>query len=215
MKSALILCCCLFIALLGIVFYGNHPTREISLTFGDKEFSFPRNTLDGWENEANKNDALMLYALPDYRPWRTIPTDEKEQLRRNGYWGQMLLENEKIRPSIETMVKNRRAYLTKEEKAKSLGTLDGFNWYHRRKDSLKLWSTVYIEKGSEGNIISFIECSSIDEFKKAENSVCSHKFTNDGILYQISYNQKRYLSHWEAMRQTAIDHLKMFKIIEK
>lgn len=143
-----------------------------------------------------------IYELKDRAEYDEVTKKE----RRLGW---ILLEPSRIRPSLDQQVSNMQESMTKIDQAESTGTLEKYLWYRGIEKAPELRHEVYLERDERGSIINYIDCS---RGPSSLFPVCSHKFIQDDLLYDISYNEAAFLTQWQAQRQRAIDFIHSFEL---
>lgn len=161
--------------------------------------------------KVQKDGILFVYMLPDFKSKLEFRSrEEYDKAFQGGGFGQTLIQPEAIRPSFNVSIASLRRGIKKEEPAGTFDGLEVYKWYHQRKEKLVFYYEMYLEKDKNGNIISFIQCSTKE--KGAITPGCSHRFRDKGLLYKVSYRKKNYLSSWREQQRAAIEFIDRFEI---
>lgn len=186
----------------------DRPIREQTSVFEIAGRVFEMPTVYVQSNLAGRreqpNGVNLIYVLPGYTSRVAFANrDEYERARAERRFGHMMFEPEAVRPSFDTMIQNRKRGIEKEVAIGAWRGLERYDWYQRRGDKLIRYSEIYLERGEDGKIISFIDCAT-EERPSVKFPGCSHKFRDEGLLYDIYYNKSDYLEDWRTQRASAI-----------
>lgn len=184
------------------------------LIIGQRQFEIPTMYIEGRVRGGVKKDSVfMTYVLPDFKSKLQFRThDEYRAEGKAGNTGGLLLEESAIRTSFDRMIERRLRGIKKVEPAGIFDGLEVYKWYHRRGEDLIFYYEMYFEKDKTGKIISFIECSTKHRGVHVKYPGCSHHFRDKNLIYDMSYNKKKYLSSWQEQRRKAIEFIDNFEI---
>lgn len=171
--------------------------------------AYIQSNLDG---EREQLDGVnLLYVLPDFTSRAEFASKgEYERARKAGHFGHMLLEPNAAQPSFDEMVANRRSHIPKILTTTGLDGLEAERWYQPYDGQLIFYYEVFLEKNSDGQVISWIECST-RERPSVKFPGCSHRFRDGGLRYLIHYNKKRYLHAWREQQRSAVLFIDSFE----
>lgn len=190
------------------------PLREQTRTieFAGRMFKIPIMYLDTPLDKGVKQNGLLLeviwpemrsiYELKDRAEYERIWKVEKRR-------GWILLEPAAVRPTLDVQVSNMQNSMTKFESAGHFDGLEKYLWYRGTAQSPELQHEVYLKRNEKGNIIVYIDCS---RGPNARFPTCGHKFINNGLIYDISYNEAVFLSDWREQQRRAMDFMESFSI---
>ena len=188
------------------------PLREQArvIEFAGRMFEIPIMYLDTPLDKGVKQDGLLLEVIwPDMRSIYEL----KDRAEYERIWrvekrrGWILLEPAAVRPTLDVQVGNMKDSLIKFESAGNFEGLEKYLWYRGTVTSPALRYEVYLEKGRDGYIVTYINCS---RAPSAKFPTCGHKFIHKGIIYDLSYNEAVFLSDWREQQRRAIDFMESF-----
>lgn len=155
----------------------------------------------------------LLYVMPGF----TSRVDfrnraEYEQAESERRFAHMLVEAEAMRPSFNDVIKNlREITIAKEEYVGPVNGLDYYKWYRESPEGPRFDNEIYLEKDGSGNIVSYIECAPKERGTHIRFPGCSHRFRNNGLLYDIYYNKEKFFQAWREHRRRAIEFIDGFE----
>ncbi len=155
----------------------------------------------------------LLYVMPDFTSRADFKNkQEYEQAKADRRFAHMLIQNGSSKPPFDTMISNRRRHLAKEEYIGVFEGLEHYRWYKNSPDGAKFRHEIYLEKSSEGELLSFIECSTMESGAHIRFPGCNHRFRDNALFYNIYYNKKNYLLSWKKQRRAAIEFIDSFEV---
>lgn len=191
----------------------NKPLEQQISAFemAGRSFAIPTVYIQSNINRKQILDGLnLLYVLPDFTSRADFADrQEYEEARTARRFGHMLLEPGAKRIPLDKMVSNMRRSFDKVESA---GTFDGLaveKWYRSKKGKEIFHYEVYLERGDNGRLISWIDCRTKES---ATFPGCSHYFRDKKLHYKIYYNKENYLKGWREQRKLAISFIDSFEI---
>lgn len=190
------------------------PLREQTRVFelGGRWFEIPIMYIDGRPKPGEHQESMLLEVVwPEMRSiWELETREEYDRVRtKERKIGWILLLPAERRPSLHKQIQNRKRHLTKIEVAGQYDGLQVFRYYHGPENDPELWSEMYIEMDGQGNVVSYNECRL---GKGVRFPGCSHRFIDDGLIYKISYNRKRFLDEWREQKQRATKFINSMEI---
>ena len=164
------------------------------------------------QDDVEERDGInLLYVYPNFTSRADFANkDEYEKAKNDRRFGHMLLRPSNGRPGFDAMIENRRRGLAREEDGGKWDGLERYNWFRIRGDRTILFYEIYIERNEAGRIKSFIDCAA-QERPSARYPGCTHRFRDNGLLYSIYYNKKKYLNDWREQRERAIRFIDEFE----
>jgi len=183
------------------------------LSIGEREFRVPTVYVDGGFTDGRKEGgAVLLYVLPDYSSRFEFASEEE---RRNAFqdhhFGHMLVDDGAQRPSFDVMVANRKRGVSKIEQIDAPEGLEGYAWYRPWNGKITPYYHVYIERGDNGQVVSWLDCSTK---ARGPNPGCSYQFTDKNVFYDL-YFDIAHLRDWRTQRKSAIEFLDSLEISER
>lgn len=185
------------------------PLRAQTRTFelAGRTFVIPIMYIDGNPKPGVHQDDMLLKVIwPDMRSIYEL-NNREEYLQVHGKErriGWILLERAATRPSLDVQIASRRQYLEKEEADGTVNGLEKYLWYNGSPAGPELWSEMYIERDNAGHIISSNEC------RKGPGVViqmCTARFIDGGLLYDISYSKAAFFAEWRLQRDRAVNFM--------
>lgn len=191
------------------------PLRDQTLTVAldGQTFEIPKMYFDISPDDpgVDQRGILLEVFWPEMRSiYELNSRAEYERLWREEHRiGWIFIEPLAFRPALDVQIANRRRHLAKEE---FLGLIDGrerYAWYRGSPNGPELSDQMYFEKDEKGKIISYEACS---RQGKPGFLTCQDKFIEGGLIYEIIYNEDRFLKEWRQQRQRSIDFLRSFQV---
>lgn len=210
-KSIPIILGFLFVCLVSTSYLPENQSKEsgaIKVVIADRVFKIPKGYLDGRKATGKDTESIVLeYSLPGFEVLPKHPQERsaRQQLIKEGRMRGMLIENSDKRPSFDKMVENSLNIKTKYKPPYSGKNeqIYGLQKYPSQKihpDLETQYDDLYIERGKNGEVISFLRCSAPKQDKYPS---CTHKFRDKGLLYQIHWS-KNELPNWKKQREAAV-----------
>lgn len=201
------------------------PLREQirRIELAGRTFDIPIMFVDGWLKPGVAQDSLLLeviwpemrstYELKDRAEYEKIWREERRR-------GSILIEPASIRPKLDVQVGNMERTMTK---VVSLGKTEGFEkylWYRGPPNNPKLQHEVYLIRNKDGSITDYIDCKrpldpTVQKIQISYFPTCSHRFVNGGLLYKITYNEKRFFPEWSKQKNRALQFIKNIEIFSE
>ncbi len=191
------------------------PLREQTRTIeiAGRTFEIPIMYFDTRVGPGKKKDSILLEVIwPEMQSTYELGSKaEYDRIWRDEHrLGWILLHPASMRPPLDEQTANRRRGLTKEEYIGIEAGLEKYLWYHGLPEDPELWAELYFERNENGQIITRIECRTGPGVVVPS---CSHKFINEGFIYQISYNRMPFFPEWRQQQQRAIDFMRSLEIL--
>jgi hypothetical protein len=179
------------------------PSEDIVQTIiAGQTFRIPKNYLYKSNPEPVDDSAMILVMYPDFKP----PTERPNDLWKRGEWYRnirILFADLKTMKSLDTILKNRIARL---ETSRIIGEEYGLIYQTQEEENPKDWGELWVEQ--EG-YPAYIECSS----PKSGNPIlrCKHVMNWKNLYIHLSYD-KKFLPHWQAIKDNVIRILEEFEV---
>ena len=187
-----------------------------TLEIGERTFKVPIKLVHfpgSVKEDRREESVLLVYQLPNYTA--RLDYGSRAAWRyssKQGHWGQMLLEDASIRPTLTQMVANMRKGKFHEERPlppdKAMEGLSGTKQYIAQEYK----SDIYLRKDKQGLVVDFIDCV-VREGTRVVRPSCAHRFVDKGTLYDLTYNRRLYFPKWREMRQSAIALIDGFEVL--
>jgi hypothetical protein len=191
------------------------PLREQTRTFelAGRRFEIPIMYIDGRPKPGEHQESMLLEVIwPEMRSiWELKDRAEYDRIRKEEHrLGWILLEPEATSMPLEDQNRVGEESLTRFERAGDFHGLEKGLWFRGPDGDPELWAEVYVERDDDGNLASFIRCR---RGPSVRFPGCRHKFVSGGLLFDISYNETRFLPEWREQRQRAVQFIRSFEIL--
>lgn len=192
----------------------NDPLREQTrvVEISGRTFEIPIMYFDTALDPGTKQDDLLLEVIwPEMRSsYELKDKAEYDRMRKEEHrLGWILLELASFRPPLDTQVSNMQTSMMKYEHVGVEEGLDKYLWYRGTPEQPKLQHEAYIERNDQNQVVTYIDCFLGPSVRFPG---CTHKFIDQGLIYQISYNKAAFFSQWREQRQRAIALMRGFEI---
>jgi hypothetical protein len=182
------------------------PLHEQTRIFelAGRRFEIPLMYIDGRPEPGEHQESMLLEVIwPEMRSiWELDDRAEYERLRKEEHRiGWILLHSSAARPPISTQVESRKRNIKKIGRIEGPDGLEGYLWYRGTSDQPEPWYEIYLELDSNEQILSVIDCSPPN---RGPHPICEHKFIDNGLIYEITYNKVTYLQDWRNQQNSAI-----------
>jgi len=160
------------------------------------------------EKGLKQKDLLLAVRWPDaassYQVKLENPAAFNQQLT-----GNILIQEAADKPPLKVSMEALFNNFTKQERFDDVYGLEKFNLYRTYPDKpLLLKNQMFIKRNSQGDVTDFIYCA-VGQMDFLPN--CDLFFVDEGLRYEISFNQEKFLSEWESLRKNSAYLLKKFE----